>query len=278
MKYRLTEEERNHFETDGYLIVEDALSDERVAALTKAVDIIGREYRSAHELGENDYVGDFDFIGKNDCFLELLDWPKTFPKVWSILGWNIQLYHIHLIITPPSDKDTRSERISARWHQDTGRLNQELEGDPRPRVSLKGAYFLTDTTEPGCGNLTVIPGSHLWNTLPTPAGSDSEPSDSIEIRVPPGTAVFFDRRLWHKGTPNHSKRTRKVLFYGYSYRWLRPRGLMTVAHLMDHCDPIRRQLLGASSRGGFGYTSPSDEDVPLKAWIEEHFGAEAVAP
>ena len=30
MKYRFTEEERNQFETDGYLIVEDALSDEDV--------------------------------------------------------------------------------------------------------------------------------------------------------------------------------------------------------------------------------------------------------
>ena len=46
---------------------------------------------------------------------------------------------------------------------------------------------------------------------------------------------------------------------------------------MARSDPIRRQLLGASPSGGFGYTSPKPEDVPLKAWIEEHLGEKAVA-
>ena len=47
---------------------------------------------------------------------------------------------------------------------------------------------------------------------------------------------------------------------------------MTVAHLMDRCDPVRKQLLGAGT-GGFGYTSPKEEDVPLKGWISRYAGA-----
>jgi ectoine hydroxylase-related dioxygenase (phytanoyl-CoA dioxygenase family) len=89
--------------------------------------------------------------------------------------------------------------------------------------------------------------------------------------------VFFDRRLWHSASPNHSNITRKVLFYGYSYRWLRPRDNMTVDRYIERSDPIRRQLLGAST-GGLGYTSPSDEDVPLRDWIKAHLGEEAVVP
>lgn len=65
------------------------------------------------------------------------------------------------------------------------------------------------------------------------------------------------------------------LFYGYSYRWLRPRDDMTVDHLMDRYGPIRRQLLGAGT-GGMGYTSPGPEDVPLKAWMERHLPPEEV--
>lgn len=42
-------------------------------------------------------------------------------------------------------------------------------------------------------------------------------------------------------------------------------------------DPIRRQLLGVSPNGGFGYTSPADEDVPLKTWLAERLGADALA-
>ncbi len=66
-----------------------------------------------------------------------------------------------------------------------------------------------------------------------------------------------------------------TLFYGYSYRWLRPRDDMTVDHVMDRCGPIRRQLLGAGT-GGMGYTSPGPEDVPLKAWMEQHLPPEEV--
>ena len=51
---------------------------------------------------------------------------------------------------------------------------------------------------------------------------------------------------------------------------------MTVAHYLDRCDPIQQQLLGVSHTGGHGYSSPSDIDVPLRTWLIEHLGAEAV--
>jgi ectoine hydroxylase-related dioxygenase (phytanoyl-CoA dioxygenase family) len=193
--------------------------------------------------------------------------------VWGILGWHIQLYHTHMNVTPPLPRDGSATNQRIHWHQDSDRLNRDLETNPRPRVSIKIGYFLTDTTEPGRGNFLVIPGSHLWNELPVPPGEI--PEEAVTVRVPPGTAVYFDRRLWHTPSPNRSEITRKVLFYGYSYRWLRPRDDMTVAHLMERCDPIRRQLLGASPSGGHGYTSPTEEDVPLRGWLREHLGEAA---
>ena len=51
---------------------------------------------------------------------------------------------------------------------------------------------------------------------------------------------------------------------------------MTVEHYLDRCDPIRKQLLGVSYSGGHGYTSPKPEDVPLRAWLEEHGAAAPV--
>jgi hypothetical protein len=52
---------------------------------------------------------------------------------------------------------------------------------------------------------------------------------------------------------------------------------MTVEHLFPQCDPIQRQLLGAST-GGMGYTSPEDKDVPLKVWLAEQLGDSTLAP
>jgi Phytanoyl-CoA dioxygenase (PhyH) len=278
LEHCLTEEERRAFDQNGFFVVEDALPPALIEELTAVVDRLDAEFRPRMGRGPHELLSLRDFVGKDDLFLELLDWPRTFPKVWGILGWHIQLYHSHLNVTPPLPPDEARSGKRLQWHQDSGRLNADLETVPRPRISLKVGYFLTDTREPGRGNFTVIPGSHLRNTIQFPADGVSDPEEAVPVEVPPGAAVFFDRRLWHTPSPNRSNVTRKVLFYGYSYRWLRPRDDMTVNHLMDRCDPIRRQLLGASPSGGYGYTSPTEADVPLRAWIREHLGEAAVVP
>lgn len=278
LEHCLTESERREFDENGFLIIEDALPPALIRDLIAVVDRLDAEYRPLLGRGPHELLSLRDFIGKDDLFLELLDWPRTFPKVWGILGWHIQLYHTHMNVTPPLPPDQEMEKKRLQWHQDSDRLNRDLETNPRPRISLKVGYFLTDTSEAGAGNMHVVPGSHRRNSIPFPEDGISNPEETVPIRVRPGTAVFFDRRLWHTPSLNTSGQTRKVLFYGYSYRWLRPRDDMTVAHLMERCDPIRRQLLGASPTGGYGYTSPTDEDVPLRTWLREHLGPEAVAP
>ena len=220
LDYCLTEKEREEFEQNGFLIVDDALSPQMVEDLTAVVDRLDGELRAEEELGPHDRLHRLDFVGKDEIFLELLDWPKTFPKVWGILGWNIQLYLSHMDVTPPLAPDAEREKKRLGLHQDSARLNRDIETDPRPRISVKVAYFLSDTTETGRGNFHVIPGTHLQNKLEFPNDETSNPDGTTRVCVPPGTAVIFDRRLWHSASPNHSDITRKVLFYGYSYRWL----------------------------------------------------------
>jgi ectoine hydroxylase len=275
LDYCLTNEERETFDQNGFLVVEDALPPEMLEKLTTAANRLDAKHRAEKELDAHEWVHLRDFVGMDEVFLELLDWHRTFPKVWGILGWNIQLYLSHIDITPPPAPDAERAQKRLGWHQDSGRLNRDIETEPRPRISVKVAYFLSDTTEPGRGNFHVIPGTHLKSKLEFPDDETADPEGATPICVPPGTAVVFDRRIWHSRSPNHSEITRKVLFCGYSYRWLRPRDDMVAARFMDGCNPIRRQLLGAST-GGHGYTSPTDEDVPLKLWIKEHLGEAAV--
>ena len=233
LNHRLTESERQAFEKEGYFIVENALSPDLLHEVTEAMDRLNITYRAFKGLDAHAALGIHDFIGKDPIFLTLLDLPQTFLKACELLSWNIQLYHSDYRYTPPLAPDVDREKQRLRWHQDSGRLNRELEGDPRPRVSLKIAFFISDVSAPGRGNFHVIPGTHLQNKIELPD---------------------------------------KVLFYGYSYRWLRPRDNVTADHIWNGLDPIRQQLLGASANGGFGYTSPKDEDVPLKLWMEEHMG------
>jgi ectoine hydroxylase len=238
------------FERDGYVVVENALDAGAIARLSEAIDRVWAEEqpegKALHLLG---------FLGRDPAFIELIDHPTTFPLVYGVLGWNIYVYHCHLDVNPPLREPPRW-----RWHQDGGRQNLELES-PRPRLSIKVAYFLTDVETPDEGALRVIPGSHLRDTL----AKDREPEEATPLLVSAGSAVVFDRRLWHARGDNVSERTRKALFYGYTYRWIRPRDdLGLTAEQFAGLDPVRRQLLGAGT-SALGYWIPTEEDVPLRA-------------
>ena len=284
LSHLLTEAERNHFEEQGYLYVPNALSSEMVEYLANAVDKLHSDALETGKAKPGHHWGWSNFLGTDDAFLELVDLPTTLPKVWGILGWNIYLYHAHMHVKPPAPPDAQEGDGWLEWHQDSGRVNIEMETHPRPRLSLKVAYFLTDVSEPGRGNFYIRPGSH-FSDVPLPELEISRdprektvsgiPEDAMPVCVEPGTAVLFDRRLWHSRSPNTSQMTRKALFYGYGYRWIRQKDDMTVEHLYECCDPIRRQLLGAAVRNNGRYV-PTDEDVPLRGWLIEQFGENAV--
>jgi ectoine hydroxylase-related dioxygenase (phytanoyl-CoA dioxygenase family) len=117
----------------------------------------------------------------------------------------------------------------------------------------------------------VVPGSHRRGRPELEPGA--QPAGWTEIRGRPGDAVLFDRRIWHSASANHSAVDRVAVFYGYSYRWLRPKSAMATPRLTEVPSPIRRQLLGAAT-GSNGYFEPTDEDVPLRSWLAEHAGGE----
>jgi ectoine hydroxylase len=191
-----------------------------------------------------------------------VDHPAILPFVVATLGWNIYCYYCHLDVTPPltADRPTRWE-----WHQDGTRQNAELDA-PRPQLSVKVVYFLSDVSQAGRGNLRVIPGSHRSDTLARPINGGIDPPGAVPLRASSVTAVIFDRRLWHSRTGNRSAYARKALFYAHTYRWIRPRDALDIPRALDDViTPIRGQLLGRGT-GPLGHWLPTDEDGPLRAW------------
>lgn len=263
--HRLSPAEKESFDSQGYIVVENALNPVMIGHLLEAVDRIDSRERTPET---RDKLLSFpDILHEDSAFVDLLDLPTTFPKVWGILGWNIYSYHSHVDVTPPADAAALKWRVA--WHQDSMRVNDEIETHPRPRLSLKIGYYLTDASEPDRGNTLVLPGSHLQDELDCPADGVSSPVGAEPVCVKPGSALILDRRTWHSRSPNLWDQTRKVVWIGYSYRWLRPKDDMTVAHLYKHCDPIRRQILGDGLSANGTY-DPADGDVPLRMWLREH--------
>lgn len=269
----LTDDERARFERDGFLMIPGALDGDMVAQVVGVAAEHDRRFRAEPGVGPYHVLNLHDLIGRHTVFGELVDLPATFPKVFGILGWNIQCFHTQLIVTPPAPPEAPPGAYG--WHQDNNRMNLDFETPPpHPRVSVKVGLFLTDLPRPGMANLCVVPGSHLAGR-PDVAPGESPPG-AIELTARAGDAVVFDRRLWHAASTNRSTVRRVFVTYGYAYRWVRPKSKMQHEELFATIDPIRRQLLGAAPTGANGFFDPQDDDVPLRAWIRDHLGAAAV--
>src|SRR6266545_3052772 len=156
LAHRLMASEREFFNANGYLIVEDALDAATVSRLIGAVDRIDTRERTADT--RDKLLSFTNIVHEDSAFVDMLDCPTVFPKVWGILGWNMYLYHSHLDVTPPANEAALKWRVA--WHQDSMRVNDEIETSPRPRLSLKVAFYLTDVSQPDRGNTLVVPGSH----------------------------------------------------------------------------------------------------------------------
>lgn len=232
----------------GCVLVPGALEAPALARLTAALDRVYEEEVDAGRVRAGAPMHLLGELGRDDAFLALLDHPAVFGLISGELGWNIHLYHCHLDVTPP--QATPRLPPAWGWHQDGGRQNVELECDPRPRMSLKVAFWLSDVSQPGRGNMLIVPGSHESNTLPRPEHPElgfNPPAGAEPVLASPGDALVFDRRLWHSRSDNLSAHTRRVVFLAYSYRWVRPRdefGIDPSSERFRRLSPVRRQLLG----------------------------------
>lgn len=254
----LTKKQEENFERDGFIIVENVLSKDKIEELLFSVDKIWKKH---HSKNPDHYLHTFDFFNKNKIFIELIDCKKTLPIVLGLLGWNIYMYHAHLDINLPIKSENSPDMT---WHRDNSRMNYDFKDGKYPLVALKIGYWLGDVSAEDRGNLYIIPGSHKWDfTRSKMIRNDKLPREAIPIKVKPGTIVIFDTRTWHSRSNNFSKVTRKVIFIGYAYRWLRPGDNVKVSFsILQKANKIQRQLLNRNIDSS-AYV-PKEEDVPLK--------------
>jgi hypothetical protein len=89
----MTAEQRAAFDRDGYLIIRGALGPDEAAAARDATD---RVYTAMAKAGSLCPDGSMHLLSAVTHCPEVAcrtDHPATFGHVWSVLGWNIHIYH-----------------------------------------------------------------------------------------------------------------------------------------------------------------------------------------
>ena len=259
MTYRvLTEEPRQQWAIDGYLLLPGLPSNTEVSTLTGELDRLYRKHvlRNPDAKRENG-MDRRNLLPDSDIFIQMMDHPPVFDLVLDLTGPYIQLSMAEALVRAPNPA------YKGFIHTDGG------PGMRRIRVTesswplqIKIQYFLTSVTRPYHGNFTLFPGSHL---RPFPEGDAPVTVDTpgaLQLMVKAGDAAVFSHSIWHGVAPNLSKRARKTLIYCYNQMCFRPFDFRSQPReILDRCTPRQRRLLGdvgEHARADAYFYSPED--------------------
>jgi ectoine hydroxylase-related dioxygenase (phytanoyl-CoA dioxygenase family) len=243
----MTDEQRLFFETNGYLVVSDALSAvelEDVRAASGQAEAIWRNDTSRLGMRNENLSQVQAPIEYDDVFLDLMEHPRVFPLIREALGDDISMIDNDLFISPLRTKS------HARWHHDVGMPGIH---HPRSTLMVKAFFLLTDVADDG-GCTLFLPGSHRFPAdfaLPKATNPTDMPGH-VKMAWPAGTVYFFNGRLYHAASDNNSDQERRALIYNYGHFWMKPwQGYEPSARLQEHASTaLRRQLLGVGDAYG----------------------------
>ncbi len=247
MKPVMTDEQRIFFETNGYLVVPDALDAGELARVRAAADHAEAVWRAdPTRLGQRkpNLEQVQAPIEYDDIFLYLLAHPTVFPIVREILGEDVSMIDNDYFLSPPRTG------THAHWHHDVG-----MPGVYHPRLVLMvKVFFLLSDVSPEGGGTAILPGSHRFPLdfqLPHVQDPAAMPGHA-KMAFPAGTAWLFNGRMYHAALNNDSDQTRRVLIYNYGHFWMKIwQGYEPSAALKSRATThVLRQLLGIGDAYG----------------------------
>lgn len=229
----MTEMEHFLFDTAGFLVIPDALTPDEVEACQEA------SVRVHKDLPQDVWRQLGNTFEQEAAFENLIDHPSVFPKAKALFGERFILQSSWCTMVPAGFK-------GGGLHQDgSGSYQFRNLATPTPLVQLRIGYVLTDLSEPGAGNLVMIPGSHNGKyTLPKGARMEDIPIAQA-ICAKPGTAIMFHQGVYHAGGPNTRGYNRYMIHMVYAPPWLfRSDRLKNSEAFLARTTPRRRYLMG----------------------------------
>jgi ectoine hydroxylase-related dioxygenase (phytanoyl-CoA dioxygenase family) len=215
----LTQQQKESFWEQGYLLVENVLPSDVVEELRRACDRLSEQAKGLTESTERFKLKAFDSGGGNLVqqvaephelggeWMSLARDSRILDVIEGLLGPNIQLYYSMLMMKPPR------EGFKAPWHQDFAFFVHNRSDILACMVAIDDA-----TLENGC--IHVVPGSHKLGLLnhfkdgvftgvltdPTPF---DDPARQVALPAKAGSLIIWHSLTLHSSQPNRSEKPRR---------------------------------------------------------------------
>jgi ectoine hydroxylase-related dioxygenase (phytanoyl-CoA dioxygenase family) len=271
-KIIIPQQDIDHFDQQGYLIVRNALDAETVARLIEAGDrLVDSDQQKGRQTAANGiYDGFRNSIALDAAFAELIDHERILPTVVQLLGASLQVMTSHLIYKQPDPAELPDTQRLPGWHRDYAMATHDLGNAAIPRLLVKCAYYLTDLSERGRGATMVAPGSHLLEGRPEIPAGEVDPHGAVEPSLQPGDCLIFENRTFHAGALHRGAETRKASMVGYGYRWVVPMDYVKQeADFLETLTPFQRFLVGEAFDEVETFQINGGRN-PIAEWCDEH--------
>ena len=227
MPIQLTSEQLDSYARDGYVVVEDLLTQAEVEALRERVheythggkpwDGIKVQIEPRIERGElavahpGDGVRKIDFLVQHDDRFRHLGLHENIVGiVEQILGPDLKLFRNSLLLKPPEVGSVKG------MHQDSPYW-------PIEPMELCSCWFTLDDATLENGTMAVIPGAHKRGALPHVHVTDDfvvderyyDMADTVVTPIRAGGGLFFHSLLPHYTAPNRSDKWRRAIALSY---------------------------------------------------------------
>ena len=212
-----------HYERDGYLVVEDVLTDEQVAALRQGADDWVESSRQVEVNGdvfdlEPGHSRERPHVRRiknpaaiNEAYDSVMRGAAVLDIVTQLLGPDIRYQSTKL--------NMKSAGVGSpvEWHQDWAFY-------PHTNDDVLAVGVVIDDMSLDNGCLLVMPGSHralCWTTTSTGSSSARSPRNwstrraCVPLEAPAGSITVHHARTLHGSAPNTSGRPRRLFLVEY---------------------------------------------------------------
>jgi hypothetical protein len=230
MSYGLTLSQRFHFDTYGYVLLENVLTNEEIDLLKDALFRLksdpnrGLKRVYANQKSEH-HILMGNLVEYDPALLAYAAHPKLIPLVEEVVGGAVRLEETEAIINRRAP-DITDEELAVRRIHPTGFHRgttptwgcYEEEGKFHC-LFVKTLAYLTDVG-PNDGGTSVIPGSHrsTWKKEAIIRAALDDPTEGLihQIEAKAGSVLLFAESLIHSTTRIKSDVERVILVSGYT--------------------------------------------------------------
>lgn len=210
----MTAEEKRQLDSAGYLIFDNLMGAELLAAARARVEeLFDREGEQAgaefkFEPGSRRLA---NLLDKGEIFERILRTPRVLECMEHVLGGRFKLSSFNVRSADAHNGGAQP------LHSDSGAIP-----DDSGYWVCNSVWMLDDFT-PENGATRLVPGSHRWGATPQQTLADVDAPHPREILLTgrAGTVAIMNAHMWHGGTANRTAAPRRAM-HVYFTRWDKP--------------------------------------------------------